>query len=282
MIEMGNIFYGASVNGVGMLTSRELKTFISVAEKMSIKLAAEELNITPPAVCSMIKKFESRINNRLFIFENNKMVLTQYGERIYSLTKMHYHTLKAIECSIKSDRESIKVFINDEFRFLSSFIESQFKIREREIILTPDIDESTDLIINNVQLLETDVHNYNVFCSSVILYLVQAEVPMHRDIFIYKGHAHLMEDKLKRGSVTEVGCDYRITVLDNIEMIIDIVMNNLGGAILPHTCSVLKCLASSRREFNVENTGIDIPMYVYVHGKVDCNITNTLFEYIDE
>ncbi|CAI0716645.1 LysR family transcriptional regulator [Serratia entomophila] len=267
-----------------MFTSRELNTFISVAEKMSIKLAAEELNITSPAVCSMIKKLESRINNKLFVFENNKMILTQYGKRIYSLTEGHFHTLRSLEFKMRGDKDIIKVFICEELSFLSSFIANQFNKREKETILTTFIDDSTDLIINDESIIKIDPCNYNIVPTNLFLYLVNDVNSTSRDIFIHKEHAHLINNHLTKMAADGIGKDMdaesKVIVSENITSIVEMVISSLGSAILPHICSVLKCLANSRLELKIKRITPHIPMHVYTHKRIDCEMVKIIFDDI--
>lgn len=267
-----------------MFTSRELNTFISVAEKMSIKLAAEELNITSPAVCSMIKKLENRVNNKLFIFENNKMILTQYGKRIYSLTKGHFHTLKAVELKIREDKDIIKVFICEELSFLSSFITNQFKKIEKETILTTLIDDSTDVIINDVSIITIDTYDYSTIPANLYLYIATDANSKCKDIFIHKDHAHLIKNNLAKIATNETGKeinrDSRVIVYENITSIVEMVMSSLGSAIFPHICSVLKCLANSQLTIKTKRIAPHIPMYVYAHKRIDHETVKFIFEDI--
>ncbi|BEM58650.1 hypothetical protein SME22J_25110 [Serratia marcescens] len=267
-----------------MFTSRELNTFISVAEKMSIKLAAEELNITSPAVCSMIKKLESRINNKLFIFEHNKMILTQYGKRIYSLTEGHFHTLRSLELKMRGDKDIIKVFICEELSFLSSFITNQFNKIEKEIILTTLIDDSTDLIINDVSIIKIDDCDYSTVPANLYLYLANDVNSKCKDIFIHKDHAHLIKNHLAKIATNEIGKEIntssRIIVSENITSIVEMVISSLGSAILPHICSVLKCLANSRLEIKTKRIPPHIPMHVYAHKRIDHETVKFIFDDI--
>lgn len=267
-----------------MFTSRELNTFISVAERLSIKLAAEELNITSPAVCSMIKKLESRINNKLFIFEHNKMALTEYGKRIYALTKGHFHTLKSLELKIRGDKAIIKVYICKEFTFLSAFIINQFDKREIETILTTLIDDSTDLIISDEPIIKIDSRYYKTANVNLFLYLVHDTNLRIKDIFVHKEHAHLMKIHLAKMNTGEIEkgmeAEPRMIVSDHITSIVEMVISCLGSAILPHICSVLKCLANSRLELNIKRISPHIPMHVYAHKRIDHEMVKVIFEDI--
>lgn len=102
-----------------MFTSRELNTFICVAEEKSVKKAAERLSITAPAVSCMIKKLEERLNLNLFNYSNLSMEMTNCGQAIYESVSVYYHALHDIEKSLTKDNSiHIMVYLNKDFYFL--------------------------------------------------------------------------------------------------------------------------------------------------------------------
>lgn len=64
--------------------------FISVVENLSFSKAADELNISQPAVTRHIKELEGRYHITLFERKGNKIYLTPAGEKVY-------HTFKQID-----------------------------------------------------------------------------------------------------------------------------------------------------------------------------------------
>ncbi|EQB99490.1 helix-turn-helix domain-containing protein [Photorhabdus temperata] len=77
-----------------MFTSKELNAFICTAEEKSITLAANRLCLTPPSVCSMVKKLEKRINRILFIRIDGEMILTSDGLALFNCSLLHYKGIK--------------------------------------------------------------------------------------------------------------------------------------------------------------------------------------------
>lgn len=67
--------------------SRELYTFIIVAEQESFLKASKELFITPASVMNQINKFESQIGVKLIDRTNQGVSLTEVGRSIYKNTK---------------------------------------------------------------------------------------------------------------------------------------------------------------------------------------------------
>jgi DNA-binding Lrp family transcriptional regulator len=265
-----------------MFTSRELNTFIAVAEKMSIKLAAEELNITSPAVCSMVKKLEQRIGHKLFIFGNNKMTLTKYGERIYSLTESHFHTLKSLEAKMKNNKDIMKIFIAPEYLFLSQFIINKFKKKSIDIMLTSIVDDSNDIIIDNKIHNNLTSFEYENIISYLFFYVVYDNENTCKDVFIHSDYSHLINE-LHLGDIIEklkdeVGTEGKLTPSSNISSIIEMVTCALGYAILPHTCSLLKCLFNSKLDLIIKKIDVNIEIYIHIHRRVDPCIIEHIFD----
>lgn len=67
--------------------SRELYTFVVVAEKGSFLSASKELFITPASVMNQINKFENRIGIKLIERTNHGILLTNAGKSIYKDAK---------------------------------------------------------------------------------------------------------------------------------------------------------------------------------------------------
>lgn len=67
--------------------SRELYTFIVVAEQGSFLKASKELFTTPASVMNQINKFESRIGVKLLERTNQGIILTSAGRSIYNEAK---------------------------------------------------------------------------------------------------------------------------------------------------------------------------------------------------
>ena len=55
------------------------KVFITIAKNKNITKAANELNISQPAISKMLKTMEGQIGKKLFIRENKGVVLSKEG-----------------------------------------------------------------------------------------------------------------------------------------------------------------------------------------------------------
>ena len=63
------------------------RVFYTVANNGNITAAAEELNITQPAISKSIKKLEDQLGGQLFVRTKRGVVLTQEGKEFYKYIK---------------------------------------------------------------------------------------------------------------------------------------------------------------------------------------------------
>ena len=73
--------------------------FMSVAENLSFSKAANDLNISQPAVTRHIKELEERYKTNLLERKGNKVYLTKAGEKVYNYT---VPVLMLVVCGIVS------------------------------------------------------------------------------------------------------------------------------------------------------------------------------------
>lgn len=100
------------------------RVFISVAEKLSFSKAANELNITQPAVTRHVRELEERYKVSLFERKGNKIYLTKAGERVYNSYKEIAQLYRALEFEISQMQNSV----SGEFRIGASSTISQYVI----------------------------------------------------------------------------------------------------------------------------------------------------------
>ncbi len=85
--------------------SRELTTFIAVADQGSFLKASKELYITPASVMNQINKLESLIGVKLIERTNQGTQLTAAGRSIYKDAKKDNQTIRTGHCPGTSDRK---------------------------------------------------------------------------------------------------------------------------------------------------------------------------------
>ncbi len=86
----------------------QLRTFKAVAKNLHFTRAAEELNLSQPAVSHQIKSLEENIGEKLFLRDKEGIELTKIGEKIYE------HATKILDIA-----EELEIEIKEEDDFLT-------------------------------------------------------------------------------------------------------------------------------------------------------------------
>lgn len=90
------------------------KVFFTIAKNKNITKAANELNISQPAISKMLKTMEGQIGKKLFIRKNKGVILTKEGNELYNLISTEINNIISAEnifSRIISDT-GIKIAIN--------------------------------------------------------------------------------------------------------------------------------------------------------------------------
>ena len=98
--------------------------FMSVAENLSFSKAANDLNISQPAVTRHIKELEERYKTNLFERKGNKIYLTKAGEKAYNTFKEIAQQYRNLDFEIGQLHDSI----SGEFKIGASSTISQYVI----------------------------------------------------------------------------------------------------------------------------------------------------------
>ena len=98
--------------------------FMSVAENLSFSKAANDLNISQPAVTRHIKELEERYKTNLFERKGNKIYLTKAGEKVYNAFKEIAQQYRNLDFEIGQLHSSI----SGEFKIGASSTISQYVI----------------------------------------------------------------------------------------------------------------------------------------------------------
>lgn len=80
---------------------KDLKMFVTVAEELNFRAAAERLNITQPPLTRAIAKLESELEGKLFIRTTRKVQLTRAGIALLKESYELIEKMDAIKASIK-------------------------------------------------------------------------------------------------------------------------------------------------------------------------------------
>jgi DNA-binding transcriptional LysR family regulator len=80
-----------------ILNINKARAFYYTAKLKSVTLAANELMVTPPAVCKQVKEFEDMLGTKLMFRSGNSIQLTELGQKTYDKCVGVFDKIKEIE-----------------------------------------------------------------------------------------------------------------------------------------------------------------------------------------
>ncbi|WP_353164407.1 LysR family transcriptional regulator [Empedobacter brevis] len=170
-----------------------LKVFDTVARRLNFTKAANELNITQPAVTKHIKEIELNLNIKLFERNGTKIKLTQAGEILLKYTEEIFSIYQKMEFEIGQLQEKQKGHLRlgastTIAQYVLPPILAEFRKRFPEIQLNLVIHNSEkieDLLTNNkidVGLIEAQIKNrtfhYFPFMKDEIVLVARQNHPL--------------------------------------------------------------------------------------------------------
>lgn len=99
-----------------------LRLFHAIVRYGGVTRAAEELNISQPAVSSQVKKFERELNIQLFVTEGRRLVLTDAGTQLISYAER----LFMLEQEVEHFVEDIRAGKKGTIRITATYLPANF------------------------------------------------------------------------------------------------------------------------------------------------------------
>jgi DNA-binding transcriptional LysR family regulator len=97
-----------------------LRLFHAIVRYGGVTRAAEELNISQPAVSSQVKRFERELDMKLFGSEGRKLVLTDVGKQLMEYAERMFMLEQEVEQAVEDMREGRKGLIRLSATYLPS------------------------------------------------------------------------------------------------------------------------------------------------------------------
>ena len=129
----------------------QLRVFYTVARVKSLTRAAEELNVTPPAISKQLKTLEEMLELKLIYLEGKTIRLTKIGDEIYQRSLDVFQRLEDLDHYIQ-DLVSVKAgFLRVGFppsiaKYLMAPLVELFRKEYPDIKITLDQGSSSELI----------------------------------------------------------------------------------------------------------------------------------------
>lgn len=139
------------------MTLRHLEIFKTVCEQMSITKAADELNMTQPAVSIAIKELENFYNTKLFDRLGRRIYLTETGNKLqnYANTIIEQFNASVLDIHHKLNHVSCRMGVNvtvGEGHLASIIKRLKKEIPELGLYVTVDNTESIEKKLENNEI----------------------------------------------------------------------------------------------------------------------------------
>lgn len=101
------------------------KVFYVIAKNKNITKAANELNISQPAISRMLKTMEDQMNTKLFIRKTKGVILTNEGKELYSLIADNIDNIMKSEVSFSKIIKNKTIKIAGNKTYINYLIDSK-------------------------------------------------------------------------------------------------------------------------------------------------------------
>jgi DNA-binding transcriptional LysR family regulator len=140
----------------------QLRTFSAVAKNLHFTRAAEELNLSQPAVSHQIKLLETEIGEPLFLREKDGILLTKAGKTMYEHTVKILDIADEMRAEISDNDNSLsgKIVLGVATRGLGNpfpIIYKKFKKIYHDIDITVQNEYKLETVVENVRNGSIDI-----------------------------------------------------------------------------------------------------------------------------
>ena len=130
------------------------KVFYIIAKNKNITKAADELNISQPAISRMLKTMEEQLNTKLFIRKTKGVMLTQEGNELYNLISNEINNI------IKAENDFSKLINNKSIKIAVDKSILNYLINEHKLDNILNNNKNVDFInTNHFDLLNNQLLN---------------------------------------------------------------------------------------------------------------------------
>ncbi len=130
------------------------KVFYVIAKNKNITKAANELNISQPAISRMLKTMEEQLNTKLFIRKTKGVMLTQEGNELYNLISNEINNI------IKAENDFSKLINNKSIKIAVDKSILNYLINEHKLDNILNNNKNVDFInTNHFDLLNNQLLN---------------------------------------------------------------------------------------------------------------------------
>lgn len=131
-------------------TLNQLRIYLKVAQTLNITKAAEELNLTQPAVSIQLKNFQDQFDVPLIEVLNKKLYITEFGHEIVQAAAKIIEEVHAIDYKMHAYKGhltgKLKLTVASTGKYIAPFFISDFMKQHQGIELTMDVTNKAQVL----------------------------------------------------------------------------------------------------------------------------------------
>jgi len=177
------------------VTLRQLEAFVAVARHLSFTRAAEELNLSQPAVSMQIKQLETQLEQPLFEHMGKKLFLTEAGREVRGYARQVLQQVDNMEAGLASlkglERGTLSLSVATTAHYfapklLSIFYERypgvnvKLDVTNRETLVSQLENNTVDMVIMGRPPEDVDVEA-GTFMENPLVLIAPADHPFGRE-----------------------------------------------------------------------------------------------------
>lgn len=238
-------------------TLHQLRVFLKVTDNQSITKAAEELNLTQPAVSIQLKNFQDQFSIPLTEVVGRQLYVTDFGKEIAEAAEKILNEVDAITFKTMAYQQQLagrlKISIASTGKYVMPYFLSDFMREHRGVDLEMDVTNKT-YVIESLERNEVDFSLVSVIPEQLQLNRIQL---MQNKLFLVgsarnRWHPNTTKRKIfeeypllyrEKGSATRAAMEsfikaknlptYKKMTLTSNEALKQAVMAGLGYSIMP-------------------------------------------------
>jgi len=184
-------------------TFHQLKVFMAVVEKQSITKAAEELNLTQPAVSIQLKNFQDQFEIPLTELVGRKIYITDFGKEIAAAAENILNEVYAINYKTMAYKGQItgrlKISVVSNGKYVIPYLLSDFLKRYPEIELSMDVTNKAK-VLESLDKNEVDFSLVSVLPGNLNIDKVEL---MQNKLYLVGNNDRLFKKKVYDKSIFE-------------------------------------------------------------------------------
>lgn len=226
-------------------TLHQLQIFREVVKQRSITRAAEEMNMTQPALSIQLKNFQSQFDTPLTEIIGRKLFVTDFGEAIARIAENVLHEADAIKYKTKEYSGlvagKLKISAASTGKYVIPYFLTEFIQKHPGIDLTLDV-SNKDNVLNSLRQNQTDFALVSVLPEEIE---VQEEILLENILYLVGNTKRINKKKpliyREEGSATRKAMDQLFSdveerksmELTSNEAVKQAVIAGLGYSVLP-------------------------------------------------